>query len=108
MTADSAGNVYVADSGNDRVTKGTPSGSTPPRGQQPRIIVDDSQFGFSTGAFGFNVCSAPSQAVAVERSSDLVNWLPLQTNSLSSGLFYFSDPGAKVRPQQIYRARLAQ
>ena len=42
----------------------------------------------------------------MDGSSNLVNWLPLQTNTFGAGPWYFSDPGAKAKGRQFYRARL--
>ena len=44
--------------------------------------------------------------MAVESSSNLFDWLPLQTNSLGSGMLYFSDPAATGNVQEFYRARV--
>jgi len=79
---------------------------TIPRPVPPRIILNDGRFGFGTNGFGFNVSAAVGQAIAVDCSSNLLDWLALQTNTLSSGPFYFSDPAAKAKPRQFYRARL--
>jgi uncharacterized delta-60 repeat protein len=81
-----------------------PPGGLVQQPQQPQILLSDGHFGFSTNGFGFNVSAAPGQAVVMQRSSDLVNWLPLQTNSLGSGQLYFTDPGASGAARQFYRA----
>ena len=81
----------------------------PPGGlAPPLIILNDGHFGFGANGFGFDVSGAAGQVAAVDGSSNLVNWLPLQTNTLSSGSFYFSDPGAEAKGRQFYRARLVQ
>jgi hypothetical protein len=79
--------------------------ATPGQGG-PRIILNDGRFGFGTNGFGFDLSGVAGQAVAVDCSSNLLNWLPLQTNTLGSGPFYFSDPAAKAEPRRFYRARI--
>jgi hypothetical protein len=44
--------------------------------------------------------------VVVEGSTNLSTWLPLQTNTLGSGPFYFSDPGTGAFPWRFYRVRV--
>jgi hypothetical protein len=39
----------------------------------------------------------------VEASSDLINWKPVQTNTLTTGTAYFSDP--LNNPGRFYRLR---
>jgi hypothetical protein len=71
----------------------------------PRIITTDSAFGIAANAFGFNLSGQPGLAVVVERSSDLVTWRPMQTNTLTAGILYFSDTSVRRNPQRFYRAR---
>jgi hypothetical protein len=44
--------------------------------------------------FGFNLFWADGKAVVMEASTNLPNpgWLPLQTNTLRGGSFYFTNP----------------
>lgn len=72
----------------------------------PQVLAGDGSLGFGTYGFGFHLSGLPGQVVAVECSSNLLDWLPLQTNTLDSGLFYFSDPAATGKAQQFYRARV--
>ena len=72
----------------------------------PRILLSDGYFGLGTNGFGFNVSGSAGQTVAVDGSGNLSDWLPLATNTLSSGPFYFSDPAAKEEQRQFYRARV--
>jgi uncharacterized delta-60 repeat protein len=73
----------------------------------PRILLSGGYFGFGANGFGFNVSGPAGQAVAVDGSGNLSDWLPLATNTLGSGPFYFSDPAAKEHQRQFYRARVA-
>jgi uncharacterized delta-60 repeat protein len=72
----------------------------------PRILLSDGHFGFGTNGFGFNVSGPAGQAVAVDGSGNLSDWLPLATNTLGSGPFYFSDPAANEQQRRFYRARV--
>jgi len=93
---------------------GNPNGScwfvestlvVPPR-TPPSIVAGDGQFGVVSNVFGFSVSGAAGQVVVVEGSSNLLQWLPLQTNVLGGGPWYFSDPTWATVPQRFYRARL--
>jgi uncharacterized delta-60 repeat protein len=74
----------------------------------PVILTGDGAFGVISNQFGFNVSGVSSQVVVVERSSNLLQWLPLQTNTLGSSPVYFSDPAWSQTPHRFYRARLGQ
>ena len=60
----------------------------------PGIPTDDGVFGAQTNYFGFNITNAANLTVVVEACTNLVNpiWVPLTTNTLVNGLFYFSEP----------------
>jgi hypothetical protein len=73
---------------------------------RPVIMVNDGTFGMRTNRFGFNVTGTAGQVVIVEGSTNLANWLPLQTNTLGSGPLYFSDPATGAFPWRFYRARV--
>jgi hypothetical protein len=74
VAVDSAGNVYVADTFNHTIRRGYPT---------PRILTVGSAFGFNGGQFGFNLTGPAERLVVVEASTDLVNWLPLWTNTFT-------------------------
>jgi len=52
------------------------------------------------GTFQFNVTSLPGQTNVVQVSTNLINWVPLQTNV---GPFLFIDPNAPNYPVRFYR-----
>jgi len=60
-----------------------------------------------TNAFGFIVSWATNLSVVVEACPDLVSsvWLPVGTNTLIDGWFYFSDPQWTSHPARFYRIR---
>ena len=94
VAVDSAGNVYVADSGNYTIRKGYRS--------PPPLILDPAFIG---GQFRFNLTGPSGQSVVVEVSTDLVNWEPVRTHTFA-GLLNFSDPPSGVASNRFYRALL--
>ncbi len=79
--------------------------SVPQPPTAPIIHVSDGSMGFVSNKFGFNLSGQSGQVVVVEGSTNLVNWLPLQTNTLGSSPLYFSDPGSSNFNRRFYRAQ---
>jgi len=76
---------------------------------RPAILVNDGGFGVRSGRFGFNVRSAPAQAVLIEASTNFVTWTPVQTNIASTlGQVLFSDAASATYRRRFYRASLYQ
>jgi hypothetical protein len=71
----------------------------------PQIITTDSAFGVVSNAFGFHISGQPGQVVVVERSYDLTNWRPNQTNTLAGSVLYYSDTSLRRNAQRFYRVR---
>ena len=73
----------------------------------PVIPVNDGSFGQHTNGFGFNVGCMPGEAVVIEASTNLVDWVPVQTNLVTSeGIFLFVDRDKSIYQRRFYRARL--
>ncbi len=72
----------------------------------PVIVANDGAFGVHSNQFGFSVDGVPGWICVVEHSTDLLQWFPVQTNTLSSSRFYFSDPDYSQTSHRFYRARL--
>jgi uncharacterized delta-60 repeat protein len=72
----------------------------------PQIVVNDGQFGFVSNRFGFDLAGPAGQTAIVEVSSDLLVWLPLQTNLLGILPQYFSEPSTNATPRRFYRIRI--
>jgi hypothetical protein len=70
------------------------------------IITTNAAFGFTDGVFGFDVAGPSGANVVIQASRDLQTWIPLQTNLLGSGPFYFSDTQSSASVQCFYRAVL--
>ena len=71
----------------------------------PLILSSGSSFGVQTNKFGFTISWATNVPVVVEGSTNLVNWVPVSTNTLTSGTSYFSDPQWTNYPSRYYRVR---
>ncbi len=73
----------------------------------PLVQTSDASFGVQTNQFGFNISWASDQTVVVEACTNLANpdWQPVQTNTLTTGSAYFSDPEWTNYPNRFYRLR---
>jgi len=60
-----------------------------------------------TNQFGFYIHWARGMNVTIETCTNLTApaWVPLQTNTLSSSLDYFTDAGGQTLPGRFYRLR---
>ncbi len=96
VAVDSNGNLYVADFSNNTIRKGYPALA---------ITSSAPSFGFKGGLFGFTLRGPSGQLVVVEASTDLSNWLPVCTNTLTfPAALTFSDPQSGVYSNRFYRA----
>ncbi|MFZ0829383.1 MAG: leucine-rich repeat domain-containing protein [Verrucomicrobiia bacterium] len=73
----------------------------------PAMLTTDGSFGVETNQFGFNISWAGGQTVVVEACTNLANpvWQPVQTNTLTTGSAFFSDPQWTNYPGRFYRLR---
>jgi len=94
LAVDGDGNVYVADFYFNTIRKGFPA---------PMIL----NAGFDLGQLSFNLTGPLGQSVVVEVSPDLLNWLPIWTNTFSDTI-NFGDPQTGVFSNRFYRARVPQ
>jgi hypothetical protein len=94
VAVDGAGNLYVADTGNDTIRQGSPA-----------LVIRLTKPGFASngGPFGFTLTGPVGQSVIVEASTDLVNWRPIRTNAFT-GALNFSDPKSGGVSNRFYRA----
>jgi hypothetical protein len=72
----------------------------------PQILNNGPGFGVQPGGFGFTISWATNVSVVVEAATNLANpvWIPVSTNTLTSGTNYFSDPQWTNYPERFYRA----
>jgi len=73
----------------------------------PLILYQGPGFGPQPNGFGFTISWATNIPVVIETATNLGNpvWLPLATNTLSSGTNSFSDPDWTNYPNRFYRVR---
>jgi hypothetical protein len=73
----------------------------------PTILNFEPNFGVQTNCFGFTISWATNISVVVEACTNLANpdWQPVQTNTLTTGSAYFSDPQWMNYPNRFYRLR---
>jgi hypothetical protein len=73
----------------------------------PAMQTGGAGSGVQTNQFGFNINWASGQTVVVEACTNLANpdWRPVQTNTLTTGSAYFSDPQWTNYPGRFYRLR---
>jgi len=95
VAADAKGVVYVADTQNSAIRKGTLVVDVP--------VIIASSVAFSNSHLGFNLTGTQGTQVVVQVSSNLVNWLPVWTNMFGAGPLPFGDPQG-VSPKRFYRA----
>ena len=73
---------------------------------RPTVQANDRMLGFQQGRFGFNLTGIAGQTVAIETSTNLVNWTPIATNLLSVVPIYFSDLNSTNVARRFYRIRV--
>jgi hypothetical protein len=69
----------------------------------PQLSLDSAQW-LTGGAFAFRVHGVASGPVTVQGSTNLSNWIPLETNTLSGGEFWHTNAGPTVHPARFFRA----
>jgi hypothetical protein len=94
LAVDGDGNVYVADYYFNTIRKGFPA---------PKII--DPRF-FGGDYFRVDVTGPRGQPVILEASSDLVSWIPIQTNDFQEILTITVPERPDLFPHRFYRTRL--
>jgi hypothetical protein len=70
----------------------------------PQVQTSGPDFALVDNKFGFNIVGATNLVVVVEACTNLSDpiWVPLSTNTLTSGSSYFSDPGWTNYPNRFY------
>ena len=71
----------------------------------PAIQTGAGSFGVTANHFGFNITNTANLTVVVEVCTNLAGqvWVPLTTNTLVNGVFFFSEP-VKASPSAVSRA----
>ena len=63
--------------------------------------------GIQSDRFGFAISGFPGQKVIIQASTNLIQWSPLATNTLTGTTFNFTDESGAGLAQRYYRAVLA-
>jgi hypothetical protein len=86
---------------------GTTFGGLPTVLWNPQAQTGGASFGVRANKFGFNITGTTNIPIVVEACTNLSSniWVPLQSVSLTNGLFYFSDPRWTNYPGRFYRLR---
>jgi hypothetical protein len=73
----------------------------------PKVQTSGATFGVRTNHFGFTITGNSNLVIVVVASTNLANpiWSPLQTNTLTGGSSYFSDPKWTNYARRFYRLR---
>jgi hypothetical protein len=71
----------------------------------PAPQVGTGSAGVKAGGFGFTLNGVVNQTIVVEASTNLVNWQPIWTNTLSTLSTNFVDPDWVNHPDRFYRLR---
>ena len=70
------------------------------------VILLDGSFGIHSNQFGFAAAGLPGQVLVIEASTNLTNWLPIQSNTVpANGRIIFSDGNSGLFNPRFYRAR---
>ncbi|HEX5219793.1 MAG TPA: leucine-rich repeat domain-containing protein [Verrucomicrobiae bacterium] len=71
----------------------------------PAPQVAAASTGAKQGGFGFTITGVTNQTIVVEASTNLVNWRPVWTGTLSALSTNFIDPDSVNHPHRFYRAQ---
>jgi uncharacterized repeat protein (TIGR03803 family) len=84
---------------------GTAFGGCPTVLWNPQVQTSGASFGLGTNGFGFTITGSSNLVIVVEACTNLANpvWLPVGTNTLTSGSSYFSDPQWTNNPACFFR-----
>jgi sugar lactone lactonase YvrE len=94
VAVDNQGNLFVADQQNDAIRQGY---LTPP-------IIAGGNTTTVAGYISFNLTGLSGQTALVQASTNLVDWLPVWTNTLGDLPIIFNDPSPATLPKRYFRA----
>lgn len=100
VAVDPVGTLYIADSANHLIRVGHATNDS------IVILVPGPGLGFSGGHFTFSLTGPPGLPFVVEKTSNLISWLPVGTNTFINGNTVFTDSASSNSGRRYYRARL--
>jgi hypothetical protein len=71
----------------------------------PAAQIGTGSTGVNPGGYGFTISGVINQTIVVEASTNLVNWQPIWTNTLSDAVTNFVDPQGLNYPRRFYRLK---
>jgi hypothetical protein len=69
----------------------------------PQLRLDSPRW-LAGGKFAFRVAGNAPQGFSIWGATNLANWIPLSTNSLVAGQFWYTNSGATTFPRRFFRA----
>ena len=69
----------------------------------PQLRLDSARW-LPGGKFAFRVVGNAPQGFSIWGATNLAGWIPLSTNSLVAGQFWYTNSSAATFPQRFYRA----
>ena len=70
-------------------------------------VIDGTSLALSGGTMHFDIHGFPGQSITVMASTDLLNWIPLETQILTGTVWHFADPNAGNFSRRFYKATLS-
>ena len=67
---------------------------------QPLSFISE---GFTNQQFQMSLAGLTGSNYVLEASTDLLNWIPISTNTASTNYFHLIDPNATNFPRRFYR-----
>jgi len=71
----------------------------------PQLINLTTAQDITDGQFRLRLIGQPDLNFAIEASTNLIGWIPLQTNQATNGQFDFGDTNLSGSRERFYRAR---
>ena len=69
----------------------------------PQLQLDNPLW-LAGGKFAFRIHGTAPQGFVIQGSTNLVNWVPLSTNTLAGGQFWYTNSGVSGMVKRFYRA----
>ena len=97
VAVNAPGNLFITDQFNNVIRQGL---------APVQLIAAGAALGLRNGKYTFGIAGPAGHAVVVDAATDLVNWMPIETNSLTGGTVQCEDVTSDSRPHRFYRVRI--